>query len=246
MADLVLNYKYYIYTYLDPRKPGDYNYGDLHFDYEPFYIGKGKGNRYKAKHSCNSFLNGKINHIGKDNIIVMVEMMPSEAAAHFHEMIRIAIIGRIDLGLGPLVNMTDGGEGSSGARPDYITREKMSKARLGKKMSQEFKDKMRLINLGKKATIQAKLNMSISHIGKKNTRPGYIFSEETKKKMSIAKIGNKNAAGKRKNPVLNIPQNVKEKISKTLTGRKRPADVIEKMKIAQRARRNRERLNNGG
>jgi hypothetical protein len=38
---------YFIYCFLDPRKPGDFIYDDLKFDYEPIYIGKGKGIRPK-------------------------------------------------------------------------------------------------------------------------------------------------------------------------------------------------------
>ena len=35
--------KYYVYIYLDPRKPGQFQYSGLNmcFLYEPFYIGKG-------------------------------------------------------------------------------------------------------------------------------------------------------------------------------------------------------------
>ena len=37
---------FYVYVYLDSRFPGDYKYGDLTFNYKPFYVGKGKDNRY--------------------------------------------------------------------------------------------------------------------------------------------------------------------------------------------------------
>ena len=38
---------FYVYVYLDPRFKGDYRYDDiLRFNYKPFYIGKGKNNRF--------------------------------------------------------------------------------------------------------------------------------------------------------------------------------------------------------
>jgi hypothetical protein len=36
---------YYVYIYLDPRKKGTYIYDNLQFEYEPFYVGKGKNIR---------------------------------------------------------------------------------------------------------------------------------------------------------------------------------------------------------
>lgn len=47
--------EYYVYIYLDPRKPGDYRYGQTRLQYEPFYVGKGKGRR-KAEHLFESSL----------------------------------------------------------------------------------------------------------------------------------------------------------------------------------------------
>ena len=57
--------KYYIYIYLDPRKPGNYKYNNLCFNYEPIYIGKGKGYRYRGHlysnyKNTNPFLKAKL------------------------------------------------------------------------------------------------------------------------------------------------------------------------------------------
>jgi hypothetical protein len=37
--------EYYVYIILNPLKSGDFNYEEYHFDYEPFYVGNGKGKR---------------------------------------------------------------------------------------------------------------------------------------------------------------------------------------------------------
>ena len=41
---------YYVYVYLNPLKKGNFSFLEncigISFDYEPFYIGRGKNNRY--------------------------------------------------------------------------------------------------------------------------------------------------------------------------------------------------------
>lgn len=61
---------FYVYIYLDIRKKGSYNFGGYQFIYEPFYVGKGKGDRYlthlkiSGKHKKpNDFLTNKIKKI---------------------------------------------------------------------------------------------------------------------------------------------------------------------------------------
>ena len=60
---------FYVYVYLDPRKPGDYIYGEYHFDYEPFYVGKGRYNRlyiHLKKNIYNPHFHNKIKKIQKE------------------------------------------------------------------------------------------------------------------------------------------------------------------------------------
>jgi len=54
--------RFYVYVYLDPRKPGNYTYGDYHFDYEPFYVGKG----------CDDRLNDHLKKLLKIHILEVV------------------------------------------------------------------------------------------------------------------------------------------------------------------------------
>lgn len=109
---------YYIYVYLDPRKPGNYVYGDYSFDYEPFYVGKGTGKR-KLVHLYESSqkrgdVHPKIAKIRKlkglnlDPIIIEISELNNEIDAYALEQKIISIIGSDYIeGIddGPLTNL---------------------------------------------------------------------------------------------------------------------------------------------
>ena len=86
----------YVYVYLDTRKPGKFIYYDLEFDYEPFYVGKGRNNRYKEhlneKRIVNKHKSGKINNIIKDDLlpgIVFISESVSDDVAKSIEILTI-------------------------------------------------------------------------------------------------------------------------------------------------------------
>jgi len=115
---------FYTYAYLDPRKNGQFTYGDYIFESKPFYIGKGKDTRLlehlkeaRCNHiKCNQsktkiiqeLLNLKINPL----IVKIIKNVTNEEACK-NEIELISLIGREDLSIGPLTNMTNGGEGFS-------------------------------------------------------------------------------------------------------------------------------------
>lgn len=107
---------FYVYVYLDPRIPGKFIYGEYKFDFEPFYVGKGKDSRYK-RHLCaygnNPIKKNKINKIlstGLSPVIVKVCENLNNKDALDLEIMLINRIGRITRNSGPLTNFTKGGE----------------------------------------------------------------------------------------------------------------------------------------
>jgi hypothetical protein len=158
--------KFYVYVYLDPRKPGKFVYSDYKFDYEPFYVGKGHAKRlyehfekWYIKNDKNKSKTNKIKKIIEETrnnpIVIKYRENLTEQEAFDLEKKMISVIGRKDLGRGPLVNLTDGGEGATG----YVY------------------------------SIKERLKRSINSKGNKGYWFGKHFSEDHKKKVSISKTG---------------------------------------------------------
>jgi hypothetical protein len=166
---------------------------------EPFYIGKGVGDRAYRKGNRNRFWGNIVNKYGFD--VVLLEEDLTEQEAFDREIYWIKRIGRKDLNQGPLVNMTDGGEGGSTGRIwSEITRKKMSDSQkklsetrtptfLGKTHNEETRKKMSKAkkdyvpwNKGKKLKpLSEEHKLKIS-----NSSKGRIITDETRKKMSEA------------------------------------------------------------
>lgn len=160
--------KYYVYVYLNPLKSGNYKYGSYSFKYEPFYIGEGKNNRFKnhlsenLKDNCNKHKIRTINLIkrsGKKPIIIKLEENLTKKISQDYEIALIKLIGRRDLGTGPLTNLTDGGDGTVGSIRTEEMKKHQSKKQKGRaksyKYTEEVGEKLR------ETKRQVKLNVSI-------------------------------------------------------------------------------------
>jgi hypothetical protein len=122
-----------------------YTYAYLREDGTPYYIGKGKG--YRAYQG-----NRKSTNPPKDKSkIIFLKQNLTEEEAFKHEIYMIAIFGRKDNNSGILRNLTNGGEGTSGAnnsgeRNSFYGRKhteetklKISKSKVGTKFPNELK-----------------------------------------------------------------------------------------------------------
>jgi len=187
--------EYYVYCHRNPLTN------------EIFYIGKGKNQR-----AYNSQSRGKHwkNYV-KKNGIPIVEILYknlNEEQSLIIEKEMIDKLGRKDLGLGKLINETDGGDGISGLKHNDETKEKIKLSRIGKPSN----------NKGKTWK-------------QKNKRPvGFIRGEyktrKDKGKKFTSEIKDKMKEGKRKNskPILQYDLN-----NKLIKEWKSPIEAIEEL-----------------
>jgi Mor family transcriptional regulator len=230
--------KFYVYVYLDPRKPGKFCYGNYCFLYEPFYVGKGFGNRiYNHLYPCiiniektfpKTKMIVKLLSLNYDlkKFIIKLHANISEKESFSLEKNIISLIGRRDIKLGPLLNLTNGGEGSSGWKPSKKSIKKMSENAKKQKykylLTEEQKNKiLELVGKIPRTRIFKELKLSRREVAKFLKNIPMVLSEESKEKMSKAKIG------KIPKNLKQIHQNLREKNKiKKIKNKKRDIEII--------------------
>ena len=241
------NNNYYVYAYTDVRKEGSFIYGELSLNFEPIYIGKGKNDRYRSHLKCafkvnnklyNSHFYRKIRKIKNRNgifpkILIIKSGLTEEEAINYEKFL-IKLIGREDKGLGPLCNMTDGGEGLSNP-PEYVIEMKR------KFFRERWKDpnyRAKMIEMSKAGKITEEQRIKMVE-GRK--RIEYRCSKETKIKISLANKGHTLSSSGRKKlsdffKGRVVSEGTRKKISNSLKGHKLKQETKIKLSIALKGR----------
>jgi hypothetical protein len=168
--------QFYTYIFRDPSRNS-----------EPFYVGKGTGDRFKRHFSRSDKhpLTHRLQAMRRLSIEVSIEIINCIDAEHafFVEECLIDVFGRKDLRTGPLLNLTAGGEG---------------RRQWSAKMINEHKAKI----TGQKRSAETKLKMSISakkvirgargpRPGIGGRKPGCEITDKHRAKLATAQTGKK-------------------------------------------------------
>jgi len=156
---------------------------------EVFYVGMGaEEKRAFVKCKRNPYWKHIVNKVGYSVNIIHKDIDWEEAKNI--EILLIEKYGRKDLGLGNLVNMTDGGDGCFGLVQSKEAIQKIREAKKGKTRSEEFIQKISEINKGKKHSEEAKQKISIIQQNREGVK-GYYFNKSRKKYQAQIKVGGK-------------------------------------------------------
>lgn len=197
-----------------------------------FYIGKGCGKRAWKKSTRSEWWKRIEAKHGRTVEILWRGENEEEAFAKEAEIVAT-------IGLENLCNLRDGGEG--GYRPTQEVREKMSRARLGKKVSPETREKHRLASLGRRHSEETKAKLRAVNIGKTGVR----HSEETKEKLRQINLGKKMSpeacaklsVAKKGKPKPPVSEETKEKLRLANIGRRHSDEAKQKVAEANRGRK---------
>jgi hypothetical protein len=130
---------FYVYVYRDPR-PTKNN--------QPVYVGKGTGDRdlsHWSRGSHNKPFQDFISHLKARGLVAACQRVfetDVEVEAFAKEIELIALYGRRNTGTGTLFNLTDGGEGGSGAIRSTAEKEHLRVGSLDKWQRPEYRAKV--------------------------------------------------------------------------------------------------------
>ncbi len=190
-----------------------YTYMWLREDGTPYYIGKGRGCRAYSPHRKDGRLRPPA-----DNQRIIIQECLSEKDAFAAERFLIAYYGREDLRTGCLLNLTAGGEGTSGWIP-----------------TESFIEKIRAQMQGRVLTAAHKQRISLAHKGRAKSHEAVEASRK-------ARTGTKQLpdhAARSRTAFLggHHTEEAKEKIRRALLNRKFSEETIERMRLASLLRK---------
>ncbi len=196
-------------------------YRDIECLGPPFYIGKGSGRRLMATILLSQTTNKHkravcallIREFGTVPKMTLASGLTEKAALQL-EIALIKGFGRQPLG--PLVNRTDGGDGTIGMEVSEVTRAKQSVAQQGKTRTLESRALVSQRLLGRKRPPEVVAKIREAHTGMKR-------SAESRAKMCASQANPSSAK--------------REKIRASLTGRKRTPESVAKTAAANRGKR---------
>jgi hypothetical protein len=218
--------KYYVYIYLDPRKPGVWEFDNLVLNFEPFYVGKGSGKRFKShlskkeKH-LKSHIITKIQSLRMEPIIIKIAEDLSEEEALDIETKTIITIGtrsKIENApIGPLTNLKTDGTLQKYSDESRCKMSISAKARGGRNHSEETKLKMSNSALHRTEEEKQRISELLSKASKGKPKPKE--HSERMSKLHRGKI---------------ISEEMKKKLSEKLTGRKKSNETCQKLSNVQK------------
>lgn len=114
-----------------------YTYAWLREDRTPYYVGKGIGNRaYRAHRRGDSYISAP-----PRSRVIFLKKNLTEFDAYKHENYIISVLGIKEDG-GILINLSYGGEGSSGRKPSEYCIQRTKEANIGKTLTEDHKKKV--------------------------------------------------------------------------------------------------------